>query len=95
MPKTYNRFSLSEKPLLELKSRVLYGALAQLVERDDGIVEASGSRPLRSTSPETFSEMIMSPAFSFPNPLLGTFLEPLVFTLFTWLVLLLKKAKVL
>ena len=26
-----------------------YGALAQLVERHDGIVEASGSRPLRSS----------------------------------------------
>ncbi len=26
----------------------LYGALAQLVERHNGIVEASGSRPLRS-----------------------------------------------
>lgn len=27
---------------------LLYGALAQLVERHDGIVEASGSTPLRS-----------------------------------------------
>ena len=27
-----------------------YGALAQLVERHDGIVEASGSNPLRSKS---------------------------------------------
>lgn len=43
------------------------GALAQLVERNNGIVEASGSRPLRSTSAETFSEMTMSSRFSSCN----------------------------
>ena len=48
-----NCFEKSKKILEKVQSEDSFGALAHLVERNNGIVEVNGSSPLRSILSET------------------------------------------
>ena len=50
-------------------STILRGRIAQSVEQRTENPCVAGSIPVLATPPETFSGMIMSPVFSFCNPL--------------------------